>query len=88
MLQGDRDTVRQNTSAIYIHHCGQMHKATGHTNVGSIQGPYLVAVVNRQLAQQVWKHFVWRVALAGTRLWHKSADAHFAHQGLNMQHAH
>lgn len=84
-LQRDCRTVRQDSTAVNIDHRRQVNKALSYADIGGVQCPDLIAAVDDQLAHQVGKHLVLRVALAGAGLRGNSRDNHLSHQGANMQ---
>ena len=78
--QRDGHLMRQNPAAVDIHYRCQVHEAFCHANVSRIERPDLIASIDRQFAQQVGKHLVLRVALAGARLRRQCRDTEFPHQ--------
>ena len=66
-----------------VHNGHQVHKSTGHGNVGDVSCPDLVGPINGQVPEQVGVNPVCRVWPAGMRLWVDCLYAHQSHQPLN-----
>lgn len=83
-IHADRHPMGQDLAAGPVEDHAQVDEAPGHRDVGYVQGPDPVGLVDGQAAQQIGVDLVGRMLLAGLGTPVKRLDAHLPHQRGDM----